>query len=284
MLGNNRRRKGAVASLWLVVPPCRATGVAGRFHGARRAHRPERVGEPCGDILWSPGRAHLSLRRPLHRVEAQADCNQAAYCWCRMPPWQAGSPPPPESDQVQDARCSALENPVGTAMRLTLMAAVPCKRFDFQPRCTDGRGGWVFSQFGADRYVAEPSKHGIKLGLAFFAQPVVTGDYVEYTELTASMSDEVLGTDTTEWRIPNTGGRHHEQVSVYEWIQAVDAPVTQSGLIRIQITAKLNSQDAPLVVDGCAYVHTTVEDTNHELVTPKAYQRAVKSGKETRSW
>ena len=169
-------------------------------------------------------------------------------------------------------------------MKLTLMAAVPCKRFDFAPLCEDGRGGWTFSQFGADRYVASPSKHGIKLGLAIWVTPPIASDYIEYTTLTATHEGRVIETETLDWRRPNKGGAHHDSGSVYEWIQDVDAPIDRDGLVSVDVTVKLHSQPAACDVDGQALVHVTCRDTNDKLVSADDYAASLYDDKRSFSW
>lgn len=164
------------------------------------------------------------------------------------------------------------------------MASVPCKRFDFAPMCEDGRGGWTFSQFGADRYVASPSKHGIKLGLAIWVTPPITADYIEYTTLTATHDDRVVGSNTLDWRRPNGGGAHHESGSVYEWIQDVDAPIDHDGLVSINATVKLHSQSEPIDVDGQVLLHVTCRDTNDKLVSVDDYVASLDNKKRSFSW
>jgi len=164
------------------------------------------------------------------------------------------------------------------------MASVPCKRFDFAPLCEDGRGGWTFSQFGADRYVAKPAKHGIKLGLAIWATPTIDGDYVEFTELTASCHGDLLGTNLLDWRRPNDGGAHHNSGSVYEWIQDVDAPVDSDGLVSVSIRVKLNSQTTTIHVDGTVLVHVTCRNTNDKLVSADDYIRSLDDEKRSFAW
>lgn len=169
-------------------------------------------------------------------------------------------------------------------MQITLMAAVPCKRFDFQPRCEDGRGGWVFSQFGTDRYVADPANYGVKLGLAVFASPAVDGDYIESTELSARMNGQTIGTDLLRWKVPNKGGEKHGDLSIYEWVQDVDAPVERSGLVAISIAVKLKSQAEMLAVDGMAYVHVAIKDTTGALVGTEEYLDALENDSRVWSW
>lgn len=169
-------------------------------------------------------------------------------------------------------------------MKLTLMAAVPCKRFDFSPPAKDGRGGWTFSQFSANRYVASPADLGIKLGLAVWATPSVEADYVEWSELVAYRGNLLLGTDRLDWKQPNNGGTHHSSGSVYEWIQAIDAPIDSDGLIQVFIRVKLKSQEAPIHVDGSPLVHVTCQDTNDMLLSDEDYAKAVNDRKQTWTW
>lgn len=167
-------------------------------------------------------------------------------------------------------------------MKLQLMAAVPCKRFDFSPSCEDGRGGWTFCQFGADRYVADGSLLAIKLGLAVWVEPGIREDYVESSILTVKNGEITIGTDTMDWKQPNQGGARHEVGNVYEWIQDVNAPVERDGLLTISVALKLRSQLKPMNVDGSALVHITCRDTNHQLVSPDEYSAAMND--ENRSW
>jgi hypothetical protein len=160
-------------------------------------------------------------------------------------------------------------------MKLTLMASVPCKRFDFAPLCEDGRGGWTFSQFGADRYAASPGDYAIKLGLAVWATPTIQGDCVEVTELVAYRGEHVLGTNSLDWRRPNNGGAHHDSGSVYEWIQDVNAPIDSDGLVQILVRVKLRSQARSIDVDGRILDHVTCRDTNDKLVSVDDYTKAL---------
>ena len=169
-------------------------------------------------------------------------------------------------------------------MKLLLMATVPCKRFDFAPRCEDGRGGWTFSQFGADRYVARPSKLSIKLGLAVWVTPAVPGVYVESSKLIATSGIQEIGTSVTEWKRPNDGGAHHGDGSVFEWIQDVGCPIDDDQLITISVQLKISSNDDWLLVDGCGYVHVTCRDTNDELVTPEEYTESLGDDETSWSW
>ncbi|MEM6365394.1 MAG: hypothetical protein AAF745_13290 [Planctomycetota bacterium] len=169
-------------------------------------------------------------------------------------------------------------------MNLTLMSAVPHKRFDFAPSCEDGRGGWTFSQFGSDRYVANPAQHAIRLGLAIWVSPHVPNDYVCSTTLTATFADEVIGVDTLDWRCPNTWGYHHRDGSVYEWLQEVDTPIVDSGLITISLAVKLHSQPDTLQVAGSAMVHTTLRDTSESLVDADKYAASLTDPRLSTDW
>lgn len=169
-------------------------------------------------------------------------------------------------------------------MKLLLMASVPCKRFDFSPRCEDGRGGWTFSQFGADRYVARPSNLGIKIGLAVWVTPAVPGQYIEYSKLIAAAGGIEIGSDVLEWRHPNSGGAHHADGTAFEWIQDVDCPINDDSLIEVSIQLKLNCVDYFLPVDGNAYVHVACKDTNHELLAPDDYAKSLNDPKSSWSW
>lgn len=142
----------------------------------------------------------------------------------------------------------------------------------------------MFSQFGADRYVADPINHAVKLGLAVFATPAVEGDYIEVTELTARMDGTTIGTDYLEWRLPNSGAVYHGNLNVFEWIQEVHAPITRSGLVEISVVVKLNSQTEKVVVDGKAYIHISIKDTNDELVPPDEYLDALELDDRVWSW
>ncbi|MEM1069874.1 MAG: hypothetical protein AAGI63_13320, partial [Planctomycetota bacterium] len=167
---------------------------------------------------------------------------------------------------------------------MTLMSAVPHKRFDYAPACRDGRGGWTFSQFGADRYVAKPERHAIRLGLAIWVVPSIAEDYIEQSTLTARFDDAVIGRNTLDWHLPNKGGAHHVDGSVYEWLQDVDTPIGQSGLITISITVRLHSQRAEQSVDGCALVHTTIRDTNDQLVDANEYSASLSDPARSSGW
>ena len=164
------------------------------------------------------------------------------------------------------------------------MASVPCKRFDFAPRCLDGRGGWTFSQFGADRYGAQLSDLAIKMGLAVWVTPAVPDQYVEYSKLIAVAGGAEIGSDVLEWKHPNDGGANHSDGTVFEWIQDVDCPVDGDTLIEVSIHLKLNCEDEYLPVHGNAFVHVTSKDTNDELITPDDYIKSLHDPKSSWSW
>ncbi|GAB5512544.1 MAG: hypothetical protein Rhob2KO_02690 [Rhodopirellula baltica] len=164
------------------------------------------------------------------------------------------------------------------------MAAVPHKRFDYGPMSKDGRGGWTFSQFGADRYVARPNHLAIKLGLAVWATPSVPTDYLEWTALTARAGTAVLGTDHLECKRPNKSVAHHREGSVYEWIQGVEAPITSSGLLTIEIRLKLQSQNNSLLVEGTPMVHVSCEGTDDRLVSSDEYEGSLDDPNRSFTW
>jgi hypothetical protein len=127
-------------------------------------------------------------------------------------------------------------------------------------------------------------KHGIKLGLAVWVTPSVTDDYIEYTKLTATLDDRVIGSETLDWRRPNDGGVHHECGSVFEWIQDIAAPIERDGLVSIGVAVKLHSQPDPLDVDGRVLFHVTCRDTNHKLVSVDEYVASLENEKRSFSW
>lgn len=168
--------------------------------------------------------------------------------------------------------------------KVNLMSSVPCKRFDFSPLCIDGRGGWTFSQYGSDRYVADPSILGVKLGLAIWVSPPVPGDFIQQTELNATMGDEMVGTDLLYWKNPNSGGQHHEDGSVFEWIQDIKTPVKKTGLLSITLRIKLHSQAEFLPVAGNVMLHITCQDTNDKLIKTEQYEEALADESKAYHW
>ena len=132
-------------------------------------------------------------------------------------------------------------------------------------------GGWVYSQVGADRYVARLEDFWMLLGLSILVEPSTEDDFVEASRLVASMDDRVIGDATLAWKLPNRGGAFHSGSMIYEWMQDIDLRPRTDGLIKIEIRVKLNSQRDFLRVNGHAFVHITERDTNEQQLSVAEY-------------
>jgi len=129
----------------------------------------------------------------------------------------------------------------------------------------DGRGGWVFSQAAADRYISDYEHYYIVFGLAVLADNAIADDYVESTRLTARMKDRVLGVDEMKWHQPNTMWGFHDGKAIFEWSQRVAPVVTEDGMIECDIDIKFHSQNEYVRVSQPAYCHITrVSDSSSQ--------------------
>lgn len=143
-------------------------------------------------------------------------------------------------------------------MQLKLIASVPSKRWDpCRNLCSDGRGGWVFSQVNVDRVVSGYRGFYMLFGLGVLAKNAGPEDYVEQTRLTARMGDDVVGTDVLTWKHPNPMWGFHDGEAIFEWAQYLPMIPERDGMISVAIDAKIHSQDDWLQVDGNAFCRIT---------------------------
>jgi hypothetical protein len=157
-------------------------------------------------------------------------------------------------------------------MKLQLISSMPCKRFDCEAMCKDGRGGWVFSQASSNRYIDRLDEFSLLLGLNVSATPSLEGDYIEISKLVGKMDEQVVGRSHMELRRPNSGGSFHNGLTIYEWVQGLDLLPPHDGMISVDISLKLHSESDFIAVLGQAYCHISEKDTDHEQVSSLAYR------------
>ena len=145
-------------------------------------------------------------------------------------------------------------------MKLTLLSAIPCSRVDLLPCCSDGRGGWVYSQADPCRCYTEFDEDcNLFFAVSIHAPVTVECDCVEATTLVVSTNNTEIGRSELEWK-DNNWGIHLDDGTVYSWPQRVAIFPEEDGLIEVRIFVKLGSQNEPVEVDQCAYCHVRQED------------------------
>ena len=139
-------------------------------------------------------------------------------------------------------------------MNLKLIAWAPGKRFDAERKlCSDGRGGWVFSQVNVDRHTTDYEDYRLIFYFGVLVESANEDDYVESTRLTATMAGQVIGTDELEWKRPNQMWGYDNGDAIFEFSQPIMMQPEQDGLITFSLQAKLYSQPDWTPIDGNGY-------------------------------
>jgi len=146
-------------------------------------------------------------------------------------------------------------------MKMKLIASAPSKRFDAPKQlCTDGRGGWVFSQVNVDRSIADREDYWLVFFLGVLVEDANENDYVESTRITARMNGQTIGTDTLDWKRPNPMWGYLDGNTIFEWSQPIMMQPTDDGMILFSIESKLSSQSDWHSVSGNAYCRIKLTD------------------------
>ena len=136
-------------------------------------------------------------------------------------------------------------------MNLKLIAWAPGKRFDADHElCSDGRGGWVFSQVNVDRHIADYDDYWLIFYFGVLVESAYKDDFVESTHLTAEMDGVEIGTNELEWNHPNSMWGYADGDAIFEFSQPIMMQPTTNGMITFKLRAKLNSQPDWLPVQG----------------------------------
>ena len=139
-------------------------------------------------------------------------------------------------------------------MNVKVIAWAPGKRFDADRRlCSDGRGGWVFSQVNVDRQLTDYEDYWLICYFGVLVESANENDFVESTHLTAEMEGQEVGTNELEWKRPNPMWGYADGDAIFELSQPIMLQPTKDGLITFKLRAKLNSQSDWLPVDGNGY-------------------------------
>ncbi len=139
-------------------------------------------------------------------------------------------------------------------MNLKLIACAPSKRFDSDRKlCSDGRGGWVFSQVNVDRHITEYADYWLIFYCGVLVEAAVENDYVEATCLTAELAGEEIGSNELQWKRPNSMWGYQNGNAIFEFSQPIMMQPTRDGMITFSLRAKLNSQSDWLPVAGNGY-------------------------------
>ena len=146
-------------------------------------------------------------------------------------------------------------------MNLKLIAWAPGKRFDAERKlCSDGRGGWVFSQVNVDRHITEYKDYWLIFYFGVLVESANENDYVESTHLTATMDGQEIGTDELEWKRPNSMWGFDNGDAIFEFSQAITMQPTKNGLITFTLRAKLHSQRDWMPIEGNGYCRIRLVD------------------------
>jgi len=128
-------------------------------------------------------------------------------------------------------------------MNLKLIGWAPGKRFDAEPKlCSDGRGGWVFSQVNVDRHITDYEDYWLIFYFGVLVESANEQDFVESTHVTAEMHGQEIGSNELEWKRPNPMWGYADGDAIFEFSQAIMMQPTRDGLITFHLRAKLNSQ------------------------------------------
>ena len=139
-------------------------------------------------------------------------------------------------------------------MNLKLIACAPGKRFDAERKlCSDGRGGWVFSQVNVDRHITDYEDYWLIFYFGVLVESANENDFVESTQLTAIMNGQEIGQDTLDWKRPNPMWGYAEGDAIFEFSQPIMMQPSRDGLITFKLRAKLNSQTDWMPIDGNGY-------------------------------
>ena len=146
-------------------------------------------------------------------------------------------------------------------MNLKLIAWAPGKRFDAERKlCSDGRGGWVFSQVNVDRHITDYEDYWLVFYCGVLVQSANEDDYVESTHLTATLNGQEIGEHELEWKRPNPMWGYANGDAIFEFSQPIMMQPTKDGLITFSLRAKLNSQPDWLPISGNGYCRIKLVD------------------------
>ena len=139
-------------------------------------------------------------------------------------------------------------------MNLKLIGWAPGKRFDPDRKlCSDGRGGWVFSQVNVDRHITDYDDYWLIFYFGVLVESANENDFVESTHVTAEMDGIEIGTNELEWKRPNPMWGYADGDAIFEFSQPIMMQPTHDGMITFKLRAKLNSQSDWMPIDGNGY-------------------------------
>ena len=115
-------------------------------------------------------------------------------------------------------------------MDLKLIASAPAKRFDAERKlCSDGRGGWVFSQVNVDRKITDYKDYWLVFYFGVLVESASEDDCVEFTQLTATMDGQEIGSSDLEWKRPNSMWGYDNGDAIFEFSQAIMSNQNRMG-------------------------------------------------------
>ena len=146
-------------------------------------------------------------------------------------------------------------------MNLKLIAWAPGKRFDPERKlCSDGRGGWVFSQVNVDRHITDYEDYWLIFYFGVLVKSAIEHDFVESTHVTAKMGGQEIGTNLLDWKRPNPMWGYDHGDAIFEFSQPIMMQPTQDGMITFHLRAKLNSQPDWIPIVGTGYCRIKLVD------------------------
>lgn len=89
-------------------------------------------------------------------------------------------------------------------------------------------------------------------------------DYVEFTQLTATMDGREIGSSDLEWKRPNSMWGYDNGDAIFEFSQAIMMQPKQDALITVKLSAKLHSQPQWKPIAGNGYCKIKLVD-EHDL-------------------
>ena len=150
-------------------------------------------------------------------------------------------------------------------MNLKLIAWAPGKRFDSERKlCSDGRGGWVFSQVNVDRHISDYEDYWLIFFIGVLVESANENDFVESTRLSATMDGQEIGDNELEWKRPNPMWGYDNGNAIFEFSQPIMMQPKHDGMITFSLRAKLNSQPYWIPVAGNGYCRIKLV-SEHEL-------------------
>lgn len=157
-------------------------------------------------------------------------------------------------------------------MRITVMCAVPFKRIDGGPTCTDGRGGQIYHQATPGFFVKSTSRFSVGVAVSFlleYAPGDIEVSHLEYVIGTARMSGEIIGTTRNDFVLnpysPQSFKSTTEHLATYENIPlSIECSSDDFGLIELSWALKVDTHTDPIEVSQAVFVriwtHPDIED------------------------